>query len=101
MTNNCTYLTGTVLDEDMSCSFTEICRICDVSAELVTEMIDEGLLCPKGKTTEAWFFSAIEIKRIQTTIRLQRDLRINLPGCALALQLMEELEALRQLHRKR
>ncbi len=101
MTNSCTYISGTVLDEDTSYSFTEICHICDISAELVTEMVAEGLLCPEGENPEVWFFSAIEIKRIHTTIRLQRDLRVNLPGCALALQLIEELEELRRLKRSR
>ncbi|MCL1979839.1 MAG: MerR family transcriptional regulator, partial [Proteobacteria bacterium] len=46
-------------------------------------------------------FTAIAIKRVQTTMRLQRDLRINLPGCALALDLLEELEELRCLSRRR
>jgi len=31
---------------------------------------------------------------------LQHDLRVNLPGCALALELLEELEELRRLSRR-
>ncbi len=101
MTDTPTSLTGTVLDENTRCSLGELCRLCGIPAELVLEMIAEGLLCPQEKAPEEWSFTAIEIKRVQITIRLQRDLRINLPGCALALELLEELEELRQRHRTR
>jgi chaperone modulatory protein CbpM len=36
----------------------------------------------------------MEIRRIQITLRLQQDLRVNLPGAALALELLEKLAAL-------
>lgn len=101
MTDTLTPLTATILDETTRCSLAELCRLCGVPAELVLEMIDEGLLCPQGPVPGEWHFTAIEIKRVQITVRLQRDLRINLPGCALALQLLEELEELRRLHRIR
>ncbi|MCF6187608.1 MAG: chaperone modulator CbpM [Desulfobulbaceae bacterium] len=101
MTDTFTQITGTVLDENTRCSFGDLCRFCGVPAELILEMIDEGLLNPQGTAPGEWHFTAIEIKRVQTTIRLQRDLRVNLPGCALALQLLEELEELRRLHRIR
>ena len=101
MTDTPTPLTGTVLDENTRCSLGQLCRLCGIPAERVLEMIDEGLLCPQRTASEELSFTAIEIKRIQITIRLQRDLRINLPGCALALELLEELEELRRLHRIR
>jgi len=99
MTDTLTPLTGTLLDEDTRYSFADLCRLCGVPAELIHEMIAEGLLLPQGAKPGKWYFTAIEIKRVQVTVRLQRDLRINLPGCALALQLLEELEELRRLHR--
>lgn len=101
MTDRLTPLTGIILDDNTRCSFGELCRICNVSAELVLDMIDEGLLCPRGRTLAEWSFTALEIKRVQVTIRLQRDLRVNLPGCALVLELLEELEELRRLNRSR
>ncbi len=94
-------LTGTVLDEDMRCNLGDLCRLCGVPADNILEMIDEGMLCPQGNTPKEWRFTALEIRRVQTTIRLKQDLRINLPGCALALQLLEELEELRRLYRMR
>ena len=87
---------GTILDEDLECSLYDLCKMCNIPAELVHEMIDEGLIRPRGREPLQWRFTAIEIRRVQTTLRLQRDLRINLPGCALVLDLLEELEELRR-----
>lgn len=90
------YVTGTLLDEEVECSLPEICRLCNISTNMVAEMIDEGLLQPRGLDPMQWRFTAVELRRIQVTLRLQRDLRVNLPGCALVLDLLEELEELRQ-----
>ena len=92
------YLTGTLIDEELECSLSDICRLCNISTEAVQEMVDEGLLCPRGREPMDWRFSALELRRIQVTVRLQRDLRVNLPGCALVIDLLEELEELRQRH---
>jgi chaperone modulatory protein CbpM len=83
----------------MECSLHDLCRMCNIPAEIVHEMIDEGLIRPKGLEPMQWRFTAVEIRRVQTTLRLKRDLRINLPGCALVLDLLEELEELRRRSR--
>jgi chaperone modulatory protein CbpM len=83
------------LDDGMTWGITEVCSLCRVDHELVFEMVNEGLLVPEGYSPETWRFNAVAIKRIQVTLRLQNDLRVNLPGAALALDLLEELEELR------
>ncbi len=90
------YLKGTVLDEDLRCGLGDICRLCGVTAETVHEMIEEGVIHPLESTPSTRRFTAVEIKRVQIALRLHHDLRINLPGCALALDLLEELEELKQ-----
>lgn len=99
MSEKITYIQGTVLDEEMQCSLVEICRICGVHPESIHDMVEEGLISPEGATPIDWRFTSIEIKRVQTTVRLQNDLRVNLAGCALVLDLLEELEELRRLNR--
>lgn len=84
-----------VLDDSMTLGVHEICTLCRIGVELVNELVNEGVLVPEGTSPETWRFSAVAIKRIQVTLRLQRDLRVNLPGAALALDLLDELEALR------
>ena len=90
------YLQGVILDEETVCTLGDLCRLCGVTAELVHDMIEEGIITPMGPAPRDWHFTYPAIKRVQTTIRLQRDLRIILPGCALVLDLLEELTELRQ-----
>ncbi|MCL2457770.1 MAG: chaperone modulator CbpM [Desulfobulbus sp.] len=101
MTERHVYIQGVILNEETRCSLTDLCSLCGVSAEIIHEMIDEGIITPEGPSTLEWRFTSVAIKRVQTTMRLQRDLRINLPGCALALDLLDELEELRRLSLRR
>jgi len=85
-----------ILDENSSYTLEELCDFCRQDTELIKEMINEGLLTPVGHTPEQWRFGLREIKRAQTAYRLITDLRINMAGAALALDLLEELEELRR-----
>ena len=87
-----TDLQCTIIDESCEYSLRELCNLCKVHAQFIQDLIEEGILSPQGQNPREWRFAAIEIKRIQISIRLQEDLRINLPGTALALDLLEEIE---------
>ena len=89
-------IAGIVLDEQATFNLSDICRLCNISAELVIDMIDEGVVFPSGSDPLNWKFCGVDVKRAQIALRLQHDLRINLPGVALALELLDELESLRQ-----
>ena len=86
---------GTVLDDSVSYTLEELCRVCKVKDDLVYAMINEGILTPTGEAPKSWIFSGAAIKKVQITVRLQEDLRVNLPGAALAIELLEEIEELR------
>lgn len=85
-----------VLDDNTRFTLLELCRLGQTSAEWVIELVEEGVLEPEGSEIGDWRFGADALKRIQAVQRLQRDLRINLPGAALVLELLEEIEMLRQ-----
>jgi len=86
---------GIVLDDSISYDLKELCRLCKVQDNLIHDMINEGMLTPFGDSPKSWKFSATSVKTIQVTVRLQNDLGVNLPGAALAIELLEELEILR------
>ena len=48
-----------------------------------------------------WHFSGAALRRVRRALRLERDLELNLAGVALALDLMDELEQLRNELRAR
>ncbi|MBU0946834.1 MAG: chaperone modulator CbpM [Proteobacteria bacterium] len=85
----------TVFDETSAYCLKDLCRLCRVHAQFIHDLIDEGILSPQGTDPRDWRFGAVEIKRIEISVRLQKDLHINLAGAALALDLLEEIEELR------
>ena len=72
-----TDLTGTVLDDGSVFTLHEFCRACGVHAELVIEMIEEGVLEARGRTPAQWRFSGRSLIRAQKALNLARDLRVN------------------------
>jgi len=89
-----TILNGTLLDEEIELSLNELCKACSSSAEWVIELVDEGVLEPVNSEQIHWRFSGISLQRAYTAMRLQQDLGINLAGIALALDLLDEIDAL-------
>jgi len=88
-------LSGILLDEQTELSLIDLCHACSSHAEWIIELVEEGVLEPIGQNHSQWRFSAISLKRARTAMRLQRDLGINLAGVALALDLLDQIEALR------
>jgi chaperone modulatory protein CbpM len=89
-------LMGQVLDESLELEFEEFCQVCHASEEFVIELVDEGVIEPRGADRARWRFTGRSVQRTQVAIRLHEDLDINLPGVALALDLLEEIERLRR-----
>ena len=91
-------ISGVIVDEDSPLSLAELCRCCSLPAEALITMIEHGLVDPLDTSAVAthWQFSRNSVLRIQTAIRLQRDLNVNLEGAALALELLDEIKSLRQ-----
>lgn len=85
-----------VLDEQHQLSLQELTELCRVQSSLIIELVEEGALEPMDMYASQWHFSGTAIRRVQIAVRLQRDLDVNMPGIALALELLEELEQFRQ-----
>ena len=89
-------VTGIVLDEEVEMTFDEFCVACSQSSAWVVELVEEGILEPVEVEAEHWRFSGASLVRAQAARRLQRDLDVNLPGVALALDLLDEISELRE-----
>ena len=87
---------GIVLEQLTELTLEEVSRNCAVQAEFINELIEEGVIAPRaGNAPDSWRFTGLQIRHLSVAWRLQRDLGVNLPGAALALQLLDELETLR------
>jgi chaperone modulatory protein CbpM len=87
-------MSGIILEEQTGLTLADICRACAVHAEYVIELVEQGVLVPVGREPVSWRFTGIHMRRATVSLRLQRDLGINLAGVALALQLLDEIESL-------
>jgi chaperone modulatory protein CbpM len=99
---------GEIIDEEIRLSLEELARRGAVRTEIVIAFVYEGVLEPSGDQPQEWAFSGADLIRLHRAMRLQQDLEVNLPGVALALDLLDELDTLRsrlrllerQLHEK-
>ncbi|MDP3875503.1 MAG: chaperone modulator CbpM [Methylobacter sp.] len=87
--------TGTVIEDD-NLTLEQLCHACGVHADWVISLVEESIIEPQGNEIQRWRFSGISLVRVRSALRLHRDLGVNLAGIALALDLMEELDALRE-----
>ena len=89
-------LRGAVLEEQTGLTLADLCRACAAQTELLVELVEEGVIVPSGEAPQAWRFTGMHLSQARIAIRLQRDLGVNAAGAALALQLMDEIESLRE-----
>ena len=88
-------LRGVLLDRRISFSISELCYACAVEENLVIEMVQEGVIDAEGSLPQEWRFHGESLVRARKAVRLVRDLKVNWPGAALALDLLDELERLK------
>jgi chaperone modulatory protein CbpM len=89
-------LPGVILDETVTLTIDEVCEVCGVRESVVIEMVDEGVAEPLDADSGTLEFSGIAVTRLMLAWRLQRDLHVNLPGVALALDLLDEISELKR-----
>lgn len=98
------FLSGDILDDGIEVSVADLCRMFAVEEHHIVELVEEGVLgAPNTVLIEIdrteWRFQGTEVRRARIALRLERDLGINVPGVALVLELLEELEQLRRERR--
>src|SRR5947209_14348068 len=86
---------GMVVEEEVHLTLVELCRVVRAPEDQVLGWVDEGVLEPIGDSPAAWRFAGQSLRRARTAVRLARDLGLNTPGVALALDLLEEIASLR------
>ena len=90
-----TFIQGPVVEEDVRFTLVELCQACSAEQEYVLTWVFEGVLEPVGESPQDWYFTGESLRRARLALRLSRDLEINPPGVALALDLLDEIASLR------
>lgn len=94
-------LRGQLIEEETLITLDELCHHCTVKTDDIVTLVREGILDPADQDvdwqrTRRWQFHISSVQRVRTVVRLQRDLGVNLPGAALALELMDRIEELQR-----
>jgi chaperone modulatory protein CbpM len=87
-------MTAEILSDDPVLTLDELCRVCGLTELTVRTYVEEGVIEVHGVDATHWRFSEVSVVRIQKAWRLERDLHLNAPGVALALELMSRIEEL-------
>lgn len=99
MTHKDQILTVEVTDDNGNIfTLREVCERGDCHAEFVIKLVNYGIISPVEDITEAreWQFDVEALARLQKAMRLQRDLKLNLPGLAVSLDLIDEVNDMRR-----
>ncbi len=86
--------TGSIVSDEGGLTLDDLCSTCGLSKEQVVTFMEEGIVSPEGSVTTGWQFSRTMVITLHRAKRLERDLRLNPPGIALALDLMQRIEHL-------
>lgn len=88
-----------VMEDITELTLSDLCRACGAQADIIIELISEGViditLIEQSTPPDHWRFTGLHLHRAKVAMRLHRDLGVNFAGAALALQLMDELQALK------
>jgi len=84
-----------IVEEHVVFTLPDLCRACGADAAQLQALVSEGLLHPAGNTPSGWRFSGHSLARARTALRLNRELDIELAAVALVMDLLDEIEVLR------
>lgn len=87
-------LIGVLIEESETITYNEVCHKYHIPQELLIEMMEHGLFSTQTTQIEMLQLNPQELHKIESAFRLHHDLKINLPGVVLALELGEKIEKL-------
>ena len=88
-------IAGVLTNEHTTIPIEDVCQACNISEEKLLEMLEHGLCTHHIVRVNTIYFDEKALRRIQAASRIQRDLDINVPGVVLVLELLDQLEQLR------
>ena len=94
-TTNITWIEGSIIENEVHMSIVELSHASRTPQEMIMSWVTEGVLSPTGSSPEDWRFSGDSLRRAKTAAHLTHDLDLNIPGVALALDLLDEIAELR------
>jgi chaperone modulatory protein CbpM len=80
-------------------SFTEVCLQTGAAEDSVVEIIEQGIVEPMGASSSEWQFTPMMLVLTKKAVRMHQDLNVDWAGVALAIELLDEMEQLKERNR--
>jgi chaperone modulatory protein CbpM len=85
-----------ILDEYTEVAFADLVAASGFERDLLVELIDYGVFQPRGQREENWRFPSHALALARRAARLRSSFELDIPALALALELLDRMEALEQ-----
>lgn len=86
-----------VVEQTTTFTLRELCEQSGVHAEYVIKLVSYGVIEPvEEPAAPEWTFDLESLARLRKAQRLQRDLKLNVPGLAVSLELLDDVQQLRR-----
>ncbi|MBW5802985.1 chaperone modulatory protein CbpM [Coxiella endosymbiont of Ornithodoros amblus] len=87
---------GIIIERSSPLKIDELSQAVHLRREIIIEMVEHHLIEPEGSSPTSWEFDNVCLKRAKIAASFYRDLEINMPGIAIALDLLDKIEYLEQ-----
>jgi chaperone modulatory protein CbpM len=87
---------GVVVEKSQALTLEEFCSATKADKDLVMEMIEYQLVHPEGEQPTQWRFDSISLRRGRIASSFYHELEVNMPGVALALELLDKIEEIQR-----
>jgi len=88
--------TSEFISPDFHVSFEELCVSANISTDKIIDLIDYNVITPvRGKQPQEWQFNITAMRIVNKAARLHRDLEIDWADIGLILNLLDDIEQLR------
>ncbi|MBL1141600.1 MAG: chaperone modulatory protein CbpM [Proteobacteria bacterium] len=91
-----------MIETNMTVKFSleEVCDIAQLPTEVLITIVEEGVIEPKGSAPEEWCFDCYMLNVAKRASRLHRDFGLDWTGMPLYLDMLEQLEKLREENKR-
>lgn len=89
--------TAILIENSYALTSEEFCRAIAIDETILLEMVEYQIIHPQGVSIQEWRFDSTCLRRGRIAASFFHDLEINMPGVALALELLERIEQLQKI----
>lgn len=96
MNNDPSIHTAHILEGEHALTLIELAEAIQAEHDFILALITHECIAPRGQDAENWRFDSLCLKRARIARSFSMDLGVNMPGIALALDLLAHIDTLKQ-----